>query len=354
VSTNSPLNVYLHKRLVRDFGHVRVSNEGEEMIASYRLDPLSGDKRLIVQYPGEYYQVCCPRCTDTRYRLYINHRWGIRDEAGRINLWLAICYNENCFSAHAARSELYDDLQEATGALRKAKVREGIKVDLDAIVVVPPGPVTRLDHLPATHPANTYLANRFYDPEQLGRVYGVGYCQDSLYYLARHRIYAPIFMKGILRGWQVRHVGDLDWKDKSNPPKWWSCPHMKRGHIMYNLDIAKTYKTGVATEGPGDVWNFGPMSIATFGESMSRTHEKMFVSAFRKHSGVLLYDPEAMVKKKTELLAERLSDAIQGGCAPVKLPSGDPGSLDRNFMREFVRKEALGMGVKVSWRRRSA
>ena len=53
-----------------------------------------------------------------------------------------------------------------------------------------------------------------------------------------------------------------------------------------------------------------------------------------------------------ERLAQKLSSAIKGGCAPVKLPYGDPGSLDRKFMRDYVRKEAKAMGVKVSYKRR--
>jgi len=352
------LNPSLHRRLVRDFGHVKVSNEGEKMLAKYKRDFFSGEDKLDVMYPGEYYQVNCPKCSDTRHRLYINHMWGVRDERGRRNLWLMVCYNEGCFSSYRDREDLFDRLEERAGVLGKARIHEGKEVDLDSIEIEPPGPITRLDKLPPEHPANRYLVSRFYDPERLGRCYGVGYCQESLYYLARNRVYAPLYFGGKLRGWQCRYVGEIDKRNENPPPKWWSCPNMKKSHVIYNYDQMKKWQTGVIVEGPGDVWGFGPMAGATLGATMSPQQQRLFTAAFRKQGGVLLYDPEAMVAKdkhgklKMERLAEKLSSGTKLGVAPVTLPYGDPGSLDRRFMREFVTKEAASMGVKVSWKKR--
>ena len=71
-----------------------------------------------------------------------------------------------------------------------------------------------------------------------------------------------------MRGWQARHVGDLDWKDPKSPPKYYTCPGMKVGQILYNLANAAKYKTGVIVEGVTDVWSFGPMAMCTMGASM--------------------------------------------------------------------------------------
>jgi hypothetical protein len=284
--------------------------------------------------------------------------WGVQDKKGRKNLWLMVCYNEGCFSSYDARENLYDQLEERAGVLRKARVIEGKEVDLDSIRIEPPGLCIPLHELSYDHPACQYLVSRFYDPEVLGKHYGVGYCKESMYYLARHRIYAPVTMDGKLRGWQVRYIGEMNWKDEHAPPKWWSCPNMKRSHIIYNFDRMRKWNTGVIVEGPGDTWGFGPMSGATLGATMNSNQQRKYTAAFRKHSGVLLYDPEAMKKEDRngelsgEVLAAKLSSSVRGGVAPVVLPSGDPGCLDRRFMRDFVKKEAKALGVKVSWKRR--
>ena len=93
-----PLNPYLYKLLKDHFGHVRVSNTGVAQVGEYHKSAFGAEKRLELVEPGEYYQVCCPHCNDTRFRLYINHMWGRNDKLGNRNLWLAVCYNENCLA----------------------------------------------------------------------------------------------------------------------------------------------------------------------------------------------------------------------------------------------------------------
>lgn len=337
------------------FGSVKVSNEGESMIAAYRPDLLSNKLRLHITHPGEYYQVSCPRCTDTRHRLYINHRWGIKDENGHTNLWLAVCFNEDCYSDFHRRVDLFEDVGGMDmGELSHAKPRRGKVISEEARKVTLPGPLIRLDELPDDHPACAYLANRFYDPQRLGRFYGVAYCPTSMYYLAKHRIIAPINMGGKLVGWQARYIGEMNWKKKGAPPKWWSCPQMKRSRILYNLDYAKKYRTGVIVEGPGDVWGVGPMGVATFGDTMTEMQRRLFVQAFKGQHVVLLYDPEAMVKRSTEKLVEFLRKEFGDKFAPIVLPKGtDPGGLDRKFLRNFLREEARNQSVKLSFKVRA-
>lgn len=358
---DSVLNPALYRRLEMRYGRVKVTNPGEAMVREYRPQ-LDGSVDMDVSYAGEYYVICCPECNDTRFRLYINHRWGVLDEVTESrNLWLMHCYNDEgqCFADWRDRGDFYEDISQIEGLFR-ARVLPGKQPSTaPGGPVQPPGPTRRLDKLPKDHPANVYLANRYYDPDRLGRFYGVSYCLDSIYSHARNRIVMPFYMAGKLVGWQGRYVGELDWKAKGSPPKWFSCPNMKKSQILVNYDNAIKYQTGVIVEGPGDVWGFGPMSMATLGDTMSRQQVELFKLGFGKHSGVMLWDPEALTPnadRKQEALNSLLSqlrDGCGGRFAVVKLPEcKDPGSLDRAFMREYVAQEAKAQGVRVSWKLR--
>lgn len=347
-----PLNHVLYHQLEREFGTVRITSDGESFDYNYTRNYLGEEVMNVIQY-GECYNVCCPICRDTRYRLQINHYFGKRDKTGRFNFPLMVhCFNENCFRDREQGEALEHRLTAIAGVLEKAKIRPGVVV-AQKTIVTPPGHIQPLHELPPNHPANAYLGCRFIDPEWLSRYYGVGYCQDSHFWLAAGRIYVPIYRRKELRGWQMRYVGDLP-KEKGGPPKWWSCPHMKRRNLLYNFDQARKFRTGVIVEGPGDTWSFGPMATCTFGASMSSYQQREFVTAFRDGSGVLLYDPDLLEREVTKAAYHRLVADLAGkfkdGFAPVALPKfSDPGGLDRCFLRAYVTREAKAMGVKVSW-----
>ena len=92
----SVLNPALFTALEAVLGPVRVANEGMSMTGTY-LPGVGGKRRFHPSESGEYYRVSCPFCSDTRQRLYVNHRWGTRDEktGGRFR-WAARCFNEHC------------------------------------------------------------------------------------------------------------------------------------------------------------------------------------------------------------------------------------------------------------------
>lgn len=360
---SEPLNPVLFERLKRRFGRVKISNEGQAMVTEYHTLP-SGFKKMEIISAGEYYCVSCPRCSDTRFRLYINHRWARRDPInGTQNLWLCFCQNEDCYANEEARLDLYEQVAGIDQVMiSHAALRQG-EVVTAARSMALPGTHYRLDRLPQDHPANEYLAGRFYDPEKLGRFYDVGYCPESHYYLARNRIVAPVYQDKVLKGWQARYIGDMDWKNPDSPPKWWSCPGMDRSKLLYNLDNAKQYRTGIAMEGFGDVWSLGPMGVACFGSTMTHFQQKLFAAAFAKGSGVILFDADVKTAKdkqtKTKLnkieamVADmRIKKVFRHGIALVWPPEGtDPGQLDRKFLRSYVADEAGKQGVKVDWRK---
>ena len=80
------LNLTLYNALVRRFGHVRVGMSGVEINWSEPfVPPLSRSERLVrtVYSRGEHYQVNCPYCGDTRFRLYFGYWFGARDPGTR-------------------------------------------------------------------------------------------------------------------------------------------------------------------------------------------------------------------------------------------------------------------------------
>lgn len=351
-----PLNDLLYKLLQRRFGTVKISREGEAMRAKY-VKTWQGDWQLDVQVAGEYYMVNCPFCRDTKYRLFLNHRWGVRDEEGHVNLWLAICYNENCLKTHDRRVQLLEELNlTSADLLARAKIHKGKEVNVDDIKMSWPGPVTRIDRLPKTHHAVQYLKRRHFDVKRLGQFYDVHYCEESFNWLCRDRIIIPIYSRGVLKGFQARFIGERSsWSD--GPPKYYTAPGTPRRFLLYNHDNAVKFQTGVVMEGPSDVWSFGPMGMCTMGSTMTDQQIRLLTRGFRRHSAILLWDPDVWERPKERERAEALVRKLEGrfdkGFASVLLPTGkDPGKLDRQFLREYVGDHAASQGVKVSWRLR--
>lgn len=356
-----PLNGALYRALMARFhGHVKVANRGEAQIGEYKADFFDKETmKLDLTQPGEYYMVNCPYCNDTKFRLYINHRWGVIDTrpyAGRNNrnLWLAICYNEKCLQTHERRLEFYEDeIKALPGELGKARILKGKEVKLEDVKMEWPGHTTRVDLLPDGHHAKHYLISRNFDPERIGKFYNVQYCADSFRWLARDRIIIPIYEGKDLKGWQARYIGEINWKKEGAPPKYYTAPGTPRRLLIYNLASAAQYRTGVIVEGPTDVWSFGPMSCCTLGATMTAQQQRRFLSRFKEHSAILLYDPEEYERDATKKLVSNFSGQFAKGFASVKLPSGrDPGDLNRSFMRDYVYEKAKEQGVIVSWRMR--
>src|SRR5687767_12890973 len=107
------LNAFLFGALQACFGKVLVANEGEHSHVYYCPDWTRGGKpRAETAHSGEYYRVNCPFCTDSRFRLWINHRWGVYDQVtGNYNLHLAHCYNtdgmpDGCLAEPGRRQQL--------------------------------------------------------------------------------------------------------------------------------------------------------------------------------------------------------------------------------------------------------
>ncbi len=114
-------------RALQQFGEVRLTDPGVAMTALY-VPTTDGRAQLKVSNPGEYLRVNCPYCGDTKFRLWVNHRWGVYDQrTGTCNRWLAICYNEGCL----ANDDNREDFIELTtwyhreARARRVQIKEG-------------------------------------------------------------------------------------------------------------------------------------------------------------------------------------------------------------------------------------
>ncbi len=357
---HQPLNRTLYAQLEREFGSVKFGNEGVRMSPHHVVQLAGGRLRVRTQEWGEFYRVCCPFCTDTIHRLYVHHLYGKQDETGRNMTFLAMCFNEYCLEDPNNRQELWNRITALVDPrrLRAARVLPGREY-----VPKPgqlPGECVKLTELPTDHDAIVYLRSRGYDPILMEKVYGVCYCVESRYRFARDRIVFPIWFGGKLMGWQARHVGELPWKQKPKikglAPKYWTDPDMHKSQVVFNGDGMKKWRTGVIVEGPLDVVNFGQMSGSTLGASLSEFQVRWFAATFRqpKRSLVLLFDPDVLDNPRLgPRMKEKIAtikQAIPGQFADVWLPEGlDPGSTERESMREFVKQEAAKQGVEVHY-----
>jgi len=351
-----PLNKALYCRLKRLFGSVKISMTGQAHKHSQGRGH-EDEKTLIFEQDGEYYQVCCPYCSDTRHRLYVNHMFGKTDAWGRRMNFVAYCFNEGCLYKPENRADFVDNLEDLGQFLKEASVRQGVVLPEEARAVLWPGPCKLLTRLEADHPARAYLESRNFDPDEITKKFEVCYCTDSHMFLARNRLVIPIIEKGELRGWQCRYVGELAWKDKNKkkelPPKYFSCPNSQfRSRCVYNWERMKQWQTGVIVEGPTDVWSFGSMAGCIFGNTMTEWQKKKVLSVFRSRTLILLLDPDQFEARRTKQLIAFFERRMSGRFAAVKLPEGtDPGSLGRDFLKEYVREEAGAKGVKVIYKK---
>lgn len=340
----SPLRPNLYNRLLRKkhiFGEVKIANPGQNMIIVRNDD--SSDCNIISR--GEAYRVNCPFCNDRRGRLWINHCWGYRDPiTGKSNLWLSICYNENCLNDPINRQSLYsmvfDDFgpEDDKDFIVNYSDKDNSQLELNNLKEVSlPGTVIPLDELSDSHPAVQYLTERNFDVKILSKIFSVGFClkSDENYFFANNRIIIPIYMNNVLVGWQARLIGDNKYK---GCPKYLTMPGFRKSQVLYNFDIAKNYPFVVVTEGVSDVWRFGPEAVAVFGHDISPQQRHLLLNNWKKI--ILLFDGD--IKDKIYAIIDKIIPrfvATDVEVIPLLLPDDkDPADLSSYYLRDFVFK----------------
>jgi hypothetical protein len=288
-SLYQPLNPLLYQRLLSRFGRVVTSHRGEEAQVFSERD-VYGKMRYVFK-GGEYYNVCCPFCDDTRFRLEFSYLWGHYDAAhGTSHKHLTTCFNEECVRNNPARVdklhfEIYGLMDRQ--AIQQSPIRQGISTV--GRVIGPPGRVISLVDLPPEHSANQYLLSRGFDYKDLAKRYGLGYCEEAAeaYPIMWHRLVLPIYQNGQYVGFQGRLLGD-------GRPKYYNPPGASKTDWIYNMDAARHYSVLVVTEGATKVWRIGPFAVALLGKTLSGKQPALLAEMAKQAEFVVLYlDGEA-------------------------------------------------------------
>lgn len=310
------LNEQLFRQLDRKFKSVKIAREGVPL--TYRRGRLDryGHRQIDVHEAGEYYQVCCPFCRDTRHRLWINHRWGTREGGERLD-FLVCCYNEHCeqtvesfqfkLRAFVWGDSPVPDIKIKANQATGPKEVKGLDIS---------GNFTLLSDLPPDHAARIYMAGRQYDPDEISRDWEVQWCQHSIVMPPNNRLFFPMYANDpsgeqILVGGQSRYLEARTGNDKAPKKvasKWWTYPGTPKSDILYNgWRASKQQDIVVICEGPLDVIRVGPeCSVALYGSVASERQKKLLWDNWGFHDavGILAIDPDAKDSKKTHDLLE--------------------------------------------------
>jgi hypothetical protein len=358
--TSGVLNPTLYQRLQRRFGSVLVAKAGEAMFGG-GFDYSTGARRYTPLSAGEYYRVCCPFClqrnaVDTRYRLWINHRWGVGldpldpcyDPLDRF-WWMCCCYNENCMSAPENRQQLRSWIYGGVGRelhREQIKILPGRADTLSLGVVSLPGTCQRVDSLPAEHAACQYLRGRGFDPKTLGEVFDVSFCFESHELpAAANKIIIPIKMGGQLVGWQARPAFDADWKAMSMS-KYYNAPGINRRLMLYGMEQARALPFCILVEGVTDVWAIGLGAVALLGKTLSAQQTLLLCNNWK--AVVLALDSGA--QRNAEEIAGKLNSepSLAGRIVIVRMPQGlDPASVNNEYFWDLVYGHAQQAGVDL-------
>ena len=348
---DEPLNRDLYDRLRLRYGRVLITNEGEAAVP--HLDITAVRHRVTLDPGGEMYRVCCPLCArrgtpDTRFRLYINHRWGVGHPLYPNDdfWWAAHCFNEQCTSDPAnrklLRSEVYDDVGRAVR--RNIVVTVGEAACGPATVKQLPGVCRPLFELPDTHPARAFIRMRGFDPDVVGLRYDLQFCVSVPYekyqlYPAVNRIVAPFKIHGRLLGWQARFVGNAK---LNSVAKYFTCPGMRTSKVLYDFDNARLSPVVFICEGITDVWAVGTGAVAICGKHFSNRHFDMILEHW--NTAVVLLDAGA--ENESSDIYNKLSKCMR--VIRVVLPQQtDPAALDKDFLWERIYTAGVQAGCDL-------
>jgi len=306
-------NPQLYSLLQRNFAHVKVSGGGSALVRHLPNWHHGGRPSTHVT-GGEFYQVCCPFCRDTRYRLWLNALWGTRDEVTGRELWhLAICYNEDCLSSPGHRMRL----REMVYALPAQSRRRA-----QAPPVVPPSaprapiqlPVDCVPVSSSPRHVREYLVQRGFDPHELSERWDVSYAEHATDVRPQltDRIVIPIWLparragaeKGYLGGWQARAVGN-----GTEVCKYLNCTGMKKSELLYGLTTV-TNGSGpvVVVEGVTDVWRLGSDAVALLGKTISTTQVAMLIGRCAGRPILIMLDDDA--QQEAQQTRDRIRAAL--------------------------------------------
>lgn len=346
-----PLNATLYNALVSRFGRVVVANEGCAWVATAYQSGLNAKRiQYDVTSAGEYYRLCCPFCRENRFRLWINHMYGVPTQQGWPATWLAVCYNEQCTQDPGRRKQLEDMIFGFRNAAARRKPLYIAQGREDTGVLGPvqlPGQQIPFSQLPLDHPAAIYLQSRGFNPLMLEHYYGILYCvqADDANRPAVNRIIVPIRMDGALVGWQGRWPADLDWK-ASGVRKYFNLKNMHKRLMLYNYDVAKAWPFVVVVEGVTSAWRIGPPAVAVLGKTLSPRQQMLLQHDWAGKPIILILDPDA--RDEMEGILASLVRTGKQPIIPIYLPAGfDPANYNHEVIVRMIQVRAAECGVTL-------
>ncbi len=268
------------------------------------------------QFPE--FKVCCPLCSDKRFRLGINvkrqtaHCFNCGARLNALTLCEAlgisatVWYEPNDFESfeaflgennHVAKT--LDDLT-STGLELEADLMSDCVGSMDYEI------------------AYNYLKNRGFDPDILMRDYSLLLPRPR----AREhgRVILPVFEGGELVYFQARALSNEIYPKYLNPPKREGAEG--KASFVFNLEQACLYDEILICEGIFSAIAAGPNAVAIFGKELSDAQtRKLFFAKIRK--AVVVFD--AGEQKSAKRAAAKLSSRMQVRIA--NLSHGDPNEI---------------------------
>lgn len=345
-ATSTVLNPPLFTALEKNFGRVRVSNPGSPLAGVPVPKYSRGKVRITLDIAdfGESYYANCPFCSDTRQRMSVNHRFGVKDpQTGRRHLELVKCFNEGCFA------EDYDRRKQLHATLfpdgRYADEVQPLSVKPVAPVrsrkAGPPPVSTPLNELPGDHPARTFVQQRGLAPDLLATDFGVGYTDGDD--TVAPRLYRPSLVIPVYSTCSLTHpsAGDSDdklvgWQARvldpvGSMPKYLSAEGLPISKLLYNLpNASRANGPLVVVEGVSDVWAVGTNAVGLFGKTINAYKADLIVKHAAGRPVVVWLDTDAETDAKAVANTIWTARAVDGDLSPVFLarcPEGrtDPG-----------------------------
>ena len=339
MTTAKYLNPDLYDLLLKRFGVVKVTNQGQRRIITTIPNPICNRPPISVNSGGEHYYVNCPYCNDSRQRLAISYMWDTQDEKGRKRgTGLIHCFNEDCdTSSFELELRLYnkDDIPVIRNKPINSEKQTGLLTE-----VTLPGKCVPLKDLYDQHPARVYLKGRNFDPLELGAKWGLQFCTSHPNPMIDNRIIIPIYWQKKLVGWQARAIG-------KSSVKYFTMPGLAKSSMLFNGDVAFTKKFGVIVEGVFDAFRVGDHAVALLGKTTSHIQRTYIQSAWCNGAVCVLLDADAQadIDKAVQLLRP---SSFKGGIFSVRLPDGkDPGSTDHETLWQLITSAARSNKVDL-------
>lgn len=323
------LNKELYARLEAEFGRVKILKENQK--PTYDKEPTSNGWKITKVYEsGEEFYVCCPFCSDTRFRLAIPHFYGLRLKSGNSTIQFptyAWCFNEtHCLANFQKAKDLRRVILQGDMPLLMRRTYNKKATSTTKKIVFPKN-LQRFPDLPESNQGKQYLRSRGYNIDFLDTV-GFRWVPEDPHPIVEKSIFIPIFdHNGELVGGQCRLPHQVE---GNFPPKYYTLPNSTLSKTLYNLwrvrgDIV------VVTEGVFDALSLNRLGVGVLGSHISKTQTDLLA---QKDIVIFALDPDIYDEPSKKRNFLDTAETLQNKRVIIEhaqIPEGeDPDSLTPN------------------------